>query len=113
MELTQENYSTKSSRHRVFGINGASAVSVVQMSSVDDTTLWSEPRMHTFAVRLVDMEHADLFKDALELGVFGSIGSHIDFAFGEAIGRGIILCHIAFLREEVIKERQGCIDLLR
>ena len=69
MELTQENYNTQSSRHHIFRINGASAVSVVQMSSVDDTTLWSEPRMHTFAVRLVDMEHADLFKDALELAM--------------------------------------------
>ena len=67
MELTQENYNTQSSRHRVFGINGASAVSVVQMPSVDDTTLWSEPRIRTYAVKLVDMEHADLFKDALEL----------------------------------------------
>ena len=67
MELTQENYNTQSSRHQIFRINGASTISVIQMPSVDDTTLWSEPRMHTFAVRLVDMEHADLFKDALEL----------------------------------------------
>ena len=69
MELTQENYNTQSSRHQIFRINGASTISVIQMPSVDDTTLWSEPRMHTFAVRLVDMEHADLFKDALELAM--------------------------------------------
>ena len=69
MELTQENYSTKSSRHRVFGINGASAVSVWQMPSVSDRSLWSEPRIRTYAVKLMGMEHADLFKDALELAM--------------------------------------------
>jgi hypothetical protein len=74
MELTQENYNTQSSRHRVFGIDGAPAVSVWQMPSMSDRSLWSEPRIRTYAVKLVDMEHADLFKDALELAmvVFGA-----------------------------------------
>lgn len=67
MELTQSDYNTQSSRHRVFEIAGVNAVSVWQPPSVSNRSLWGEPRIRTYAVKLVDMEHADLFKDALEL----------------------------------------------
>ncbi len=69
MELTQSDYNTQSSRHRVFEIAGVNAVSVWQPPSVSNRSLWGEPRIRTYAVKLVDMEHADLFKDALELAM--------------------------------------------
>ena len=65
MEITQNDYNTQSSRHRVFEIAGVNTVSVWQMPSASDRSLWSEPRIRTYAVKLMDMEHVDLFKDAL------------------------------------------------
>ena len=67
MEITQNDYNTQSSRHRVFGIDDAPALSVWQMPSANDRALWSEPRIRTYAVKLMDIEHIDLLKDALDM----------------------------------------------
>lgn len=67
MELVIPNYDTKTYRKRYFEINGVSMASIMQLPLESNTSVWDAPQIHMYKFQVLDAEHLDLLKDALEM----------------------------------------------